>query len=94
VLHVFGGGKDEEDFFDEEDFGFFESDGGFTGPSAPTSSTFPQLLASLKAQTPQNALVVRMKFRASGTAGKRLAKSKTISQVVSGDGSFPIFAVR
>lgn len=98
VLHVLGSGQDEasDDFFDDESFGSIggEEDGGFTGPDAPSPSKFPQLLDTLNARPTQNQLDVSMKFRTSGTAGKLVKKSAKISQVVSGEGTFPIVGLR
>jgi hypothetical protein len=94
MMHVLGNGRDvsDDDEFFTEVFGDFEEydEGSFTGPDAPSSAKFPKLLASLKAQAPQNQLDVSMRFRASGTAGKQVKRTTTFSQVVSGKGSFPI----
>ncbi len=101
VLHVLGGGQGEssEDFVSDEDFGFFtvdegDGEGGFTGADAPSPEKFPKLLEALEATPTQNQLDVSMKFRASGTAGKRVVRSSKLSQVVSGEGIFPIVGLR
>lgn len=98
VLHVLGGGQadDSGGFFDDEGFGSIggEDDGGFTGDDAPSPAKFPKLLAALKAQQTHNRLDVSMKFRTSGTAGKRVKRSTNLSQVISGEGTFPIVGVR
>jgi hypothetical protein len=88
LLHVLGGddGGSSEEFFDEGEDAFDD----FTVPSA---ANFPKLISALESQQQRNEIRTTMRFRYAPTpAAQKIVRSTKISQVVSGDQLFHVFA--
>jgi hypothetical protein len=88
LLHVLGGddGGDSQDFFDE-------GEDAFSDFSVPSAANFPKLIQALESQQQRNDIRTTMRFRyASTPAAQKIVRSTKISQVVSGDRLFHVFA--
>jgi hypothetical protein len=91
TLRVLGGNAyaDESDVFFDEGFDFFEE------PPAPSSTGFPKLLNSLATQLEHNQVRVALRFRhAPAGVAKPKPTIRTMSQVVGGDRTSLVYAVR